>query len=124
MEIELGGRERRAHTGTAPGPAPGAFSRLRGVVAIARAPCMNPKIMLFDEPASALEPEMIKEVPDVMVDLAQAGMMSRSVRRDSWRRLRAPRNPYRVLLFVCKLVCKPAWLARPPQHPGLGGRRD
>jgi general L-amino acid transport system ATP-binding protein len=30
--------------------------------------------MLFDEPASALDPEMIKEVLDVMVDLAEEGM--------------------------------------------------
>ena len=42
--------------------------------AIARALCMEPKIMLFDEPTSALDPEMIKEVLDAMVDLAKAGM--------------------------------------------------
>ena len=42
--------------------------------AIARALCMEPKIMLFDEPTSALDPEMIKEVLDVMVNLANAGM--------------------------------------------------
>ena len=42
--------------------------------AIARALCMEPKIMLFDEPTSALDPEMIKEVLDVMVDLAKGGM--------------------------------------------------
>jgi len=42
--------------------------------AIARALCMQPKIMLFDEPTSALDPEMIKEVLDAMVDLAKAGM--------------------------------------------------
>ena len=42
--------------------------------AIARALCMEPKIMLFDEPTSALDPEMIKEVLDVMTDLAKAGM--------------------------------------------------
>ena len=42
--------------------------------ALARALCMEPKIMLFDEPTSALDPEMIKEVLDVMVDLAKQGM--------------------------------------------------
>ena len=42
--------------------------------AIARALCMQPKIMLFDEPTSALDPEMIKEVLDAMVNLARGGM--------------------------------------------------
>jgi len=43
-------------------------------VAIARSLCMRPKVMLFDEVTSALDPEMIKEVLDVMIDLAQEGM--------------------------------------------------
>ena len=43
-------------------------------VAIARALCMSPKIMLFDEPTSSLDPEMVKEVLDTMVGLAQEGM--------------------------------------------------
>jgi general L-amino acid transport system ATP-binding protein len=43
-------------------------------VAIARSLCMKPKIMLFDEVTSALDPEMIKEVLDVIIDLAQEGM--------------------------------------------------
>ncbi|MDT8855084.1 amino acid ABC transporter ATP-binding protein [Paracoccaceae bacterium Fryx2] len=43
-------------------------------VAIARALCTRPKIMLFDEPTSSLDPEMIKEVLDVMVELADEGM--------------------------------------------------
>ena len=43
-------------------------------VAIARALCMSPKIMLFDEPTSSLDPEMVKEVLDTMVGLAQDGM--------------------------------------------------
>ena len=43
-------------------------------VAIARALCMRPKIMLFDEPTSSLDPEMVKEVLDTMVSLARDGM--------------------------------------------------
>ncbi len=42
--------------------------------AIARALCMSPQIMLFDEPTSALDAEMIKEVLEIMIDLAKAGM--------------------------------------------------
>ncbi|MHA1548873.1 MAG: amino acid ABC transporter ATP-binding protein [Alphaproteobacteria bacterium] len=43
-------------------------------VAIARSLCMSPRIMLFDEVTSALDPEMIKEVLEVMVSLAEEGM--------------------------------------------------
>ena len=43
-------------------------------VAIARSLCMKPKIILFDEVTSALDPEMVKEVLDVMIDLAREGM--------------------------------------------------
>ena len=43
-------------------------------IAIARALAMEPEIMLFDEPTSSLDPEMIKEVLDVMIDLAKEGM--------------------------------------------------
>jgi general L-amino acid transport system ATP-binding protein len=42
--------------------------------AIARSLCMNPKMMLFDEPTSSLDPEMVKEVLDTMVALAEDGM--------------------------------------------------
>ena len=41
--------------------------------AIARALCMQPKVMLFDEPTSSLDPEMVKEVLDVMAALAREG---------------------------------------------------
>ena len=43
-------------------------------VAIVRALCMEPDVMLFDEPTSALGPEMVGEVLDVMKELARAGM--------------------------------------------------
>ena len=43
-------------------------------VAIARALSMDPICMLFDEPTTALDPEMINEVLDVMVQLAKEGM--------------------------------------------------
>ncbi len=43
-------------------------------VAIARSLCMEPNVMLFDEPTSSLDPEMVKEVLDVMINLAQDGM--------------------------------------------------
>jgi general L-amino acid transport system ATP-binding protein len=43
-------------------------------VAIARSLCMKPNVMLFDESTSALDPEMVKEVLDVMIDLAKEGM--------------------------------------------------
>lgn len=43
-------------------------------VAIARALSLSPEIMLFDEPTSALDMEMVKEVLDIMVELAGEGM--------------------------------------------------
>lgn len=43
-------------------------------VAIIRALCMNPEIMLFDEVTAALDPEMVREVLDVILELANQGM--------------------------------------------------
>ncbi|MFI5633450.1 amino acid ABC transporter ATP-binding protein [Streptomyces sp. NPDC051664] len=43
-------------------------------VAIARALMMDPHVMLFDEVTSALDPELVSEVLDVMRDLARSGM--------------------------------------------------
>lgn len=43
-------------------------------VAIVRALCMEPEMMLFDEVTAALDPEMVREVLDTMLELAQSGM--------------------------------------------------
>lgn len=43
-------------------------------IAIVRALCMNPEIMLFDEVTAALDPEMVREVLDVILGLAKQGM--------------------------------------------------
>lgn len=42
-------------------------------VAIVRALCMHPQVMLFDEVTAALDPEMVREVLDVMIELAKEG---------------------------------------------------
>ena len=42
-------------------------------VAIVRALCMHPEILLFDEVTAALDPEMVREVLDVMLSLAEQG---------------------------------------------------
>ncbi len=51
-------------------------------VAIARALCMAPQVMLFDEPTSAMDPEMVVEVLDVMRELSAQGMTMLVVTHD------------------------------------------
>ncbi|MFJ2710545.1 amino acid ABC transporter ATP-binding protein [Pseudomonas sp. NPDC087346] len=43
-------------------------------IAIVRSLCMNPRVMLFDEVTAALDPEMVKEVLEVIQGLAREGM--------------------------------------------------
>jgi polar amino acid transport system ATP-binding protein len=43
-------------------------------VAIVRALCMSPEVMLFDEVTASLDPEMVREVLDVMLNLAKGGL--------------------------------------------------
>ncbi|MGP1484492.1 MAG: amino acid ABC transporter ATP-binding protein [Campylobacter sp.] len=43
-------------------------------IAIVRSLCMNPEIMLFDEVTAALDPEIVREVLDVIINLAKEGM--------------------------------------------------
>ena len=42
-------------------------------IAIVRALCMHPEIMLFDEVTAALDPEMVREVLDTLLELARSG---------------------------------------------------
>jgi polar amino acid transport system ATP-binding protein len=51
-------------------------------VAIARALMLDPKLMLFDEVTSALDPELVKEVEQTMMELAEAGMPMMIVTHD------------------------------------------
>lgn len=43
-------------------------------IAIVRALCMNPEVLLLDEITAALDPEMVREVLDVVLELAEEGM--------------------------------------------------
>lgn len=43
-------------------------------IAIVRALCMNPEVMLFDEVTASLDPEMVREVLEVILNLAKLGM--------------------------------------------------
>lgn len=43
-------------------------------IAIVRALCMNPEVILFDEVTASLDPEMVREVLDVILGLAEQGM--------------------------------------------------
>lgn len=53
-------------------------------VAIARALMLDPKLMLFDEVTSALDPELVAEVEQVVLQLAEQGMPMMIVTHDMW----------------------------------------
>lgn len=53
-------------------------------VAIARALMLNPKLMLFDEVTSALDPELVGEVEHMILELADNGMPMMIVTHDMW----------------------------------------
>ncbi|HEX2240953.1 MAG TPA: amino acid ABC transporter ATP-binding protein [Actinomycetota bacterium] len=69
QELKHVGLEHKAHA--YPGQLSGGQQQR---VAIARALAMRPKLMLFDEVTSALDPELVKEVLDTMKRLADEGM--------------------------------------------------
>jgi polar amino acid transport system ATP-binding protein len=53
-------------------------------VAIARALMLDPKLMLFDEVTSALDPELVSEVTAMIMELADTGMPMMIVTHDMW----------------------------------------
>lgn len=53
-------------------------------VAIARALMLDPKLMLFDEVTSALDPELVNEVISMITELANSGMPMMIVTHDMW----------------------------------------
>ncbi len=53
-------------------------------VAIARALMLKPALMLFDEVTSALDPELVHEVTDMLINLADNGMPMIVVTHDMW----------------------------------------
>lgn len=86
-------------------------------VAIARALCMSPKIMLFDEPTSSLDPEMIKEVLDVMIDLAGDGMTMLCVTHEmGFAREVADQVVFMDQGSIIEMASPAAFFAAPRQH--------
>jgi polar amino acid transport system ATP-binding protein len=85
-------------------------------VAIARALAMDPKVMLFDEVTSALDPELVKEVLDVMRELASEGMTMAIVTHE----LGFARGAADSVVFMDEGVVieqgKPAAVLDNPQH--------
>ena len=88
-------------------------------VAIARALAMKPELMLFDELTSALDPEMVGEVLDVMVNLARDGMTMICVTHE----MGFARTVADVVVFMDKgqilEVGTPQEIFERPQHPRL-----
>ena len=88
-------------------------------VAIVRALAMEPEVLLFDEPTSALAPEMVGEVLDVMKELAREGMTMVVVTHE----MGFAREVGNRVLFMAdgKLLEEgtPADIFDRPQHPRL-----
>jgi len=86
-------------------------------VAIARALAMEPKVMLFDEVTSALDPELVGEVLSVMKKLAEDGMTMIVVTHEMGF---AERVADRVVMFDDGVIIeegKPREFFRNPTHP-------
>jgi ABC-type polar amino acid transport system ATPase subunit len=88
-------------------------------VAIARALAMKPRVMLFDEVTSALDPELVKEVLDVMTQLAGEGMTMMVVTHE----MGFAREVGKRMIFMDDGVIledgDPRKMFADPQHPRL-----
>jgi ABC-type polar amino acid transport system ATPase subunit len=88
-------------------------------VAIARALAMEPRVMLFDEVTSALDPELVKEVLDVMTRLAEGGMTMMVVTHE----MGFAREVGKRMIFMDDGVIledgDPREMFSKPQHPRL-----
>jgi polar amino acid transport system ATP-binding protein len=86
-------------------------------VAIARALAMQPKLMLFDEPTSSLDPELVGEVLTVMKDLARDGMTMIVVTHE----MGFAREVAETVVFMDDGVIvesgQPSELLQDPKHP-------
>ncbi len=86
-------------------------------VAIARALAMRPELMLFDEPTSARDPELVGEVREVMRELARDGMTMCVVTHEMGF---AADVAHRVVFMDAGQVLEegpPAQVLKAPQHP-------
>ena len=71
-------------------------------LAIVRALAMQPEVMLFDEPTSSLDPEMVKEVLNVILELTRSGMTILIVTHE----MGFAREVSDRVLFICDGVIK------------------
>ena len=86
-------------------------------VAIARSLAMEPKVMLFDEVTSALDPELVGEVLAVLTDIAQQGTMTMMLVTHEMGFARACAD--RVLMFDQGQILEqgtPEKVLRDPEH--------
>ena len=88
-------------------------------VAIARALALEPRVMLFDEPTSSLDPELVGEVLAVMKDLASGGMTMVVVTHEMGFAAQAANRA--VFLDHGRIVAEglPRDIFQRPEHPRL-----
>jgi len=85
--------------------------------AIARALCMEPRLMLFDEPTSSLDPEMVSEVLETMINLAKGGMTMICVTHEmGFARAVADRVVFMDQGMIAE-VSQPGEFFADPKHP-------